>query len=69
MSLQSYSCKGCTNVCFRLINGEVAEYCRAVLEGTHKTEWRGDILYCLNKTNDPSCTDNQVRIYETEVTK
>lgn len=63
--LRSWDCKGCTNVCYRLINGEVHEYCRPVLEGRHKKEWVTDtFIDCLDKTTDPDATDAVIRIHE-----
>ena len=61
--LRSWTCKGCTNVCYQLYHGEVYKYCRAVVEGTQRIEWVTDTFVdCLNKTTDPSATDNVVRI-------
>lgn len=65
--LSSWNCHGCTNVCYRLCpDGEVAEFCRPVMEtGSHRTEWTTpDHVDCLDKTDDPSATDNEVKIYE-----
>ena len=64
--LSSWNCHGCTNVCYRLCpDGEVAEFCRPVMEtGTHNTEWTTlDHIECLDKTDDPSMTDNEVKIW------
>lgn len=64
--LSSWNCHGCTNVCYRLVPGEgVFEYCRPVMEtGTHRTEWvTDDHIECLDKTNDPGATDNEVKLY------
>lgn len=62
--LRSWSCKGCTNVCYRLINGEVAEYCKPALEGRVRHEWvTEDFVDCLDKTMDPEATDRVIKIY------
>lgn len=64
--LSSWNCHGCTNVCYRLCpDGEVAEFCRPVMEtGTHRTEWTTpDHIECLDKTDDPNATDNEVKVY------
>ena len=46
-------------------DGEVAEFCRPVMEtGTHRTEWTTpDHIECLDKTDDPNATDNEVKVY------
>lgn len=63
--LRSWSCKGCTNVCYRLINGEVAEYCRPTLEHRHRKEWiTEEYIACLDYTTDPEATDNVIRMWE-----
>ena len=63
-NLRSWSCKGCTNICYRLINGEVATYCRPVLEGRQKIKWVTDeYVDCLNKTTDPKATDDVIRMF------
>lgn len=66
MSLHSWSCEGCTNICFRLIRGEVMKYCRPVIEkGEVKREWiTEDFIDCLEKTTDPEATDPIPRIHE-----
>lgn len=63
--LSSWSCKGCTNTCLRLLNdGEVYTYCRAVIEhGQNRTEWQGNHLACLDYTEDINATDKQVRLW------
>lgn len=62
--LKSWSCKGCTNVCYRLINGEVAEYCKPALEGRVRHEWvTEDFVDCLDKTMDPEAMDKNIKIY------
>lgn len=43
--LRSWTCKGCTNT--MRING--ATYCRPMIEGRHRKEWRGNKLECLDK--------------------
>lgn len=64
-SLQSWNCKGCTNVCYRYIWGEVHQYCKPVIEGRHKIKWVTDtFVECLDKTTDPSATDWVPRIHE-----
>ena len=70
MALQSWNCDGCTNVCYRLINGESVTYCRPILEGRHCTEWvTDDFVDCLNKTTDPSATDYIVKFHESLTTQ
>lgn len=63
--LRSWSCKGCTNICYRLIDGEVAEYCRPVIEkGNNRREWVTDtFIDCLDKTTDPAATDPIPKIH------
>jgi len=64
--LSSWTCKGCTNVCYRILNGEVFTYCRPVIEkGSHRTRWEGDFINCLDKTTDPKAEDKQVKMYGT----
>lgn len=65
--LRSWACKGCTNVCYRLVPGEgVFEYCRPVIErGKARHEWvTDDFVDCLDKTTDPSATDTEVKLHE-----
>lgn len=66
MAVRSWTCEGCTNICYRLIRGEVSEYCRPVIErGEVKRQWvSGDFVNCLEKTTDPGATDYTVRIHE-----
>ena len=59
--LTSWTCNGCTNVCWRLVDGEVFKYCR--LFGRMRTEWQGDYLACLDYTTDPNATDRTVRLW------
>ena len=65
-NLKSWSCKGCTNVCYRIANGETQEYCRSVIEkGKFHTKWvTDDFVDCLDKTTDPKATDVRVRFQE-----
>ena len=66
-ALRSWTCKGCTNVCYRLVPGQgVFEYCRPVIEnGSHRKEWVTDeFIDCLDKTFDPSATDYNVKMHE-----
>lgn len=63
-SLRSWSCKGCTNVCYLEVNGEVFKYCKPTVEGRVRHEWVTDtFIDCLDKTNDPSATDNTVKVH------
>ena len=63
--LHSWSCKGCTNLCYRYINGEVSEYCRPMIEGTFRKEWITDnYIDCLSKITDPRATDQTIKIHE-----
>lgn len=62
MSLQSWSCKGCTNRCLLMFGDEVSEYCKPIIAGTHRTEWVTDTyIECLDYTDDPEAYDAQVR--------
>lgn len=64
MALSSWKCGDCTNICFRLINGEVFEYCRPMLEGRHRTEWvTEDHVECLDYTTDPGATDLVIKVH------
>ena len=64
MSLRSWSCAGCTNICFQVYEGKVAEYCRPMAEyGEHHKQWIGDMIVCLDYTTDPDATDPQVRLW------
>lgn len=61
----SWSCDGCTNICYRATPNGVFRYCRMVIEhGGQKVEWQGDHVACLDYTNDPEQTDDMVRIHE-----
>ena len=66
MSLKSWTCKGCTNICYRFFEGEVMAYCKPVIEkGSHRTEWvTEDFIDCLDKTTDPEATDPIPRLHE-----
>lgn len=65
MALSSWKCKGCTNICFRNVDGETFKYCRPVIEkGGIQTEWQGDKFVCLDYTTDPSATDHIVQLHE-----
>ena len=66
MSVKSWTCKGCTNYCFRMIpGGEVAKYCRPLMEGRHRTKWiTDDFIDCLDKTTDPAATENEIKMHE-----
>lgn len=62
MSLQSWSCKGCTNRCLLMFDGMVYEYCKPIIDGTHRTEWvTDDYIDCLDYTTDETAYDAQVR--------
>lgn len=64
MAVTSWSCKGCTNHCYRTVDGETFQYCRAFIEnGENKTEWHGDHVVCLDYTTDPDAFDPVVRIH------
>ena len=63
MALTSWSCKGCTNTCYKLFEGKVYAYCSIE---NNRTEWQGDYLACLDYTTDPDAEDKQVRIGEWE---
>lgn len=68
--LKSWDCKGCTNICYRLIDGQVFKYCRPMIEGRHRTAWISDTFVdCLNKTLDPKATDTVVRLHPSLVRK
>ena len=63
--LRSWSCKGCTNVCYRLIRGEVAMYCRPGIECRLRKKWVTDtFIDCLDYTTDPKATDPIPKIHE-----
>ena len=62
MALSSWSCEGCTNICYRYINGEIRKYCKEF--GSSRTEWQGDYVACLDYTTDPNALDPEVRIHE-----
>lgn len=56
--VSSWTCEGCTNICFRYIDGEIHKYCKPLLNGTHKSKWvTPDHVECMNKTTDPKATD------------
>lgn len=66
MKTKSWSCKGCTNVCHMIYNGEAATYCRAIYDQPkHKgTKWINDHeVICQDYTTDPNAEDRQVRIW------
>lgn len=63
-NLRSWTCKGCTNKCLLMFNGEVFEYCKPAINGGNRTEWvTDDYIVCLDYTTDPSAYDSQVRIH------
>ena len=64
--LRSWTCKGCTNVCYRLVPGEgVFEYCRPGIEHRSRHEWvTEDFIDCLDKTYDPAATDREIKLHE-----
>lgn len=66
MALRSWSCKGCTNLCYRLVHGEVVTYCRPAIEkGKNRTAWVTDeYIACLDYTTDPAATDPIPKIHE-----
>ena len=73
-ALQSFTCKGCTNKCHMICDGEVGEYCRTIYDQpNHKGyKWEGDYLRCLDYTTDPEAEDVNIRfwmppIYEQKV--
>ena len=65
--LTSWSCKGCTNLCYRLDaqTGEINKYCRTTYEQPNNKGllWEGNHLKCLDYTTDASATNNQVEIW------
>lgn len=63
--LSSWSCKGCTNICYlSLPNGEVGTYCRTVIEkGEYRRKWFGNECRCLDYTTDPRKTDRRVQVH------
>ena len=63
MSLESWSCVGCTNVLYMTYNGEVRKYCRPMYEGKQRTKWEGDFLRCLNYTTDPKKEKRIVQLW------
>ena len=67
MALKSWTCKGCTNICWRLVPGHgVYEYCRAYMDhGVVRKEWvTDDFIDCLDKTTDPDATDPVVKLHK-----
>lgn len=62
MALSSWSCEGCTNVCYRYIDGEIRKYCKEF--GNNRTEWQGDHVACLDYTTDERKTDEQAALWE-----
>lgn len=70
MSLKSWSCEGCTNICYRLIDGVIEKYCKAIIEGKHITKFVTDeYVDCLTKTADPTATDPIPRLHESYTQK
>lgn len=67
MTLRSWSCKGCTNHCYLMVNGEVHKYCRPMIEKRQRTEWQGDYIACLDYTQDPAAEDKVVRLHKCEM--
>lgn len=64
MKASSWNCKGCTNICHRLINGETATYCKPILEGRSRREWvTEDFIDCLDYTTDPEAEEKEVKIW------
>lgn len=63
-ALSSWSCAGCTNICYMMHNGETGTYCKAMYQGPYKgKKWYGDHIACLDYTTDPARTDNQTKIW------
>lgn len=64
MKASSWECKGCTNICHLLFDGEVFTYCKPmVFDGGNRTEWHGNHVSCLDYTTDPKKHDVQVRLH------
>lgn len=62
--LKSWDCKGCTNICYRLLNGETMTYCKPMLEGRARHEWvTEDYLACLDYTTDSTALDMEVTMW------
>lgn len=61
---KSYDCKGCTNICHMIYNGETATYCRGYYDRLLRRKWFGDELRCLSYTTDPEAEDKQVRMWQ-----
>ena len=65
MALSSWSCDGCTNICYRMVNGETFRYCRAFIEkGKNRAKWQGDHVTCRDYTQDPAKEDPVVRWHD-----
>lgn len=62
--LKSWDCKGCTNICYRLMDGQVFKYCRPMLEGRSRHEWvTEEMIDCLDYTTDPKAEERDVKIW------
>lgn len=62
--IKSWTCNGCTNRCYRLLNGETSTYCKPMLEGRARHEWvTEDFLDCLDYTTDLEAEDKEVKIW------
>lgn len=63
MKLQSWSCKGCTNICHLEYKGEVHTYCNtSYFQPDNKgLEWQGDYCACLDYTTDPYAEIKEVK--------
>lgn len=65
MPLQSWICKGCTNICHMMIDDEVSTYCRTIYDQPDNKgkKWEGDFIRCLDYTTDPAAEDVQIRMW------
>ena len=65
MSTKSWDCKGCTNLCHMMYNGQVNTYCRVIYDQPDNkgTRWFGDEVRCMDYTTDPEAEDTQVRLW------
>ena len=63
--IKSWSCEGCTNVCYMLYESDVRKYCRVNFDypDNKGLQWQENYLACLDYTTDPKAEDKQIRIW------
>ena len=58
MALESWNCKGCTNIEYRIMPEGIFAYCLPMVENRHRKEWQGNKIVCLDKTTESEVSAN-----------